>query len=126
MARMAASSAHNFHAIQQLLRVEAMARALGFYVGVLGFSNAPWGDGAFTSVTRDEAGLYLSRQSQGKGEAWVWIGVADVDALHAELVAKGVAIRMAPTTYPHAREMHVADPDGNVLRFGSDPEQEQQ
>ena len=36
-------------------------------------------------------------------------------------VALGVKIRMAPTNYPWALEMHVEDPDGNVIRFGSEP-----
>ncbi|HSH17195.1 MAG TPA: VOC family protein [Verrucomicrobiae bacterium] len=39
-----------------------------------------------------------------------------------ELTARGVAIRHPPTNYPWALEMHVEDPDGNVIRFGSDPD----
>jgi soluble lytic murein transglycosylase-like protein len=35
--------------------------------------------------------------------------------------AKGIAIRKQPETFPWAREFHVEDPDGNVIRFGSDP-----
>lgn len=31
-------------------------------------------------------------------------------------------IRHGPVTYPYAREMHIADPDGNVIRVGSDPD----
>lgn len=112
---------HNFHAVQPILRVEDMDRALAFYVDVLGFRNADWGNGDFTSVNRDDAGIYLCRQGQGAGCAWVWMGVADVDALHAELVAKGIAIRHGPVTYSYAREMHIEDADGNVIRFGSDP-----
>jgi hypothetical protein len=52
----------------------------------------------------------------------MWIGVDNVRGLHEELRAKGVAIRLAPTNYPWALEMQIEDPDGNVLRFGSDPE----
>jgi predicted enzyme related to lactoylglutathione lyase len=115
---------HNFHACQPILRVDDMKRALDFYVGVLGFSNAPWGDDDFTSINRDDAGIYLCRKGQGAGQAWVWMGVENVDRLHAELVARGVAIRHGPVTYSYAREMHVEDPDGNVIRFGSDPEGE--
>jgi len=53
--------------------------------------------------------------------AGVWIGVGDVERLHEEHQARGVKIRPPPTNYPWALEMHVEDPDGNVLRLGSDP-----
>lgn len=33
----------------------------------------------------------------------------------------GVPVRMPPTNYPWALEMHLEDPDGNVLRLGSEP-----
>lgn len=115
-------ASHNFHSVQPILRVDDMGRALDFYVGVLGFAAAAWGDDDFTSVNRDAAGLYLCRQGQGAGRAWVWIGVANVDRLHEELMGKRIPIRFGPVTFPHAREMHVEDPDGNVIRFGSDPE----
>jgi hypothetical protein len=38
------------------------------------------------------------------------------------LQLKGVTIRQAPTNYPWDLEIHVEDPDGHVLRMGSDPE----
>jgi len=37
------------------------------------------------------------------------------------LKERGVSIRLEPTNYLWALEMHVEDPDGNVLRFGSEP-----
>jgi uncharacterized glyoxalase superfamily protein PhnB len=44
--------------------------------------------------------------------------VEDVDALHAELVAKGVPIDLEPTDQTWGnREMYVKDPDGNSIRF---------
>jgi len=98
-----------------------MQASLQFYVDILGFENAPWGNDDFTCVTRDGAGLYLCRQGQGRGGAWVWMGVADVEKLHEELQARGVKIRQPPTNYPWALEMHLEDPDGNVLRLGSEP-----
>lgn len=110
-----------FENSQPILRVEEMARALSFYVDLLGFENAEWGDEQFTSIARDAAGIYLSQGDQGGGKAWIWIGVDDVQQLYEEYVALGVKIRMAPTNYPWALEMHVEDPDGNVIRFGSEP-----
>jgi len=110
-----------FENSQPILRVENMEAAVAFYTGVLGFVNAPWGTNDFTSVNRDKAGIYLCRASQGRGGAWVWIGVDDVSVLHSELVARGVEVMLPPTRFPWALEMQVQDPDGNVLRIGSEP-----
>ena len=110
-----------FEGSQPILRVESMDASLAFYVGKLGFRNVAWGNDEFTSVNRDGAGIYLCRGGQGRGAAWIWVGVGSVDDLERELEAQGVAIRMRPTNFPWALEMHVEDPDGNVIRFGSDP-----
>jgi len=104
-----------------ILRVGDMKTALAFYVDKLGFQNASWGTEDFTSVSRDRAGIYLCRGGQGRGGAWVWVGVEDATRLHEELLARGVAIRMPLTNFTWALEFHVEDPDGNVLRFGSEP-----
>jgi catechol 2,3-dioxygenase-like lactoylglutathione lyase family enzyme len=106
---------------QPILRVENMNASVRFYVEILGFQNVSWGTEEFTSVNRDRAGIYLCQRSQGRGGAWVWIGAEDVEALHEEFKARGVSIRLPPTNYPWALEMQVEDPDGNVLRFGSEP-----
>jgi predicted enzyme related to lactoylglutathione lyase len=113
-----------FEGSTPILRVEDMRASLQFYVDALGFKNANWGNDDFTSVSRDTAGIYLCRGGQGRGGAWVWIGVDDAEKLHEELKARGVAIRMPPTNFPWALEMHVEDPDGNVLRLGSEPREE--
>jgi predicted enzyme related to lactoylglutathione lyase len=110
-----------FEGSQPILRVEDMNASLHFYVDLLGFKNAFWGNDDFTSVNRDRAGIYLCQGGQGAGKAWIWIGVEDVEKLQEEFKARGVPIRMPPTNYPWALEMHVEDPDGNVIRFGSDP-----
>jgi predicted enzyme related to lactoylglutathione lyase len=98
-----------------------MDASLRFYVDILGFENADWGGSDFTSVSRDQATIYLCRPDEGYGGAWVWIGVDDVDRLHEELQERGVPIVTPPTNYPWALEMEVEDPDGNLLRFGSEP-----
>jgi catechol 2,3-dioxygenase-like lactoylglutathione lyase family enzyme len=110
-----------FEGSQPILRVENMQASLRFYVDALGFENVGWGTDDFTSVSRDRAAIYLCRGDQGRGGAWVWIGVEDAEKLHAELKARGVAIRLPPTNYPWALEMQIEDPDGNVLRLGSEP-----
>ena len=106
---------------QPILRVESIDRSLRFYVHDLGFENAGWGDDDFTCVSKDGAAIYLCRPGQGRGGAWVWLGVEDAERLHEEWKARGVPIRLPPTSYPWAIEMQVEDPDGNVLRLGSEP-----
>lgn len=110
-----------FEGAQPILRVENMETSLRFYVDQLGFTSAPWGNKNFTSVNRDSAGIYLCCGDQGRGGAWVWVGVQDAEKLHEEFKARGVPIRMPPTNYSWAIEFHAQDPDGNVLRFGSEP-----
>ena len=110
-----------FERSEPILRVENMQASLQFYVNLLGFENASWGTGDFTHVSRDDAGIYLCQGGQGRGGAWVWIGVEDAAKLHAEYKARGVSIRLPPTNYAWALEMQVEDPDGNVLRLGSEP-----
>lgn len=114
-------AAVRFECSSPILRVENMPAAVDFYVNKLGFKNAPWGTDEFTSVNRDRAGIYLCKGAQGRGAAWAWVGVEDARKLHEEYLARGVPVKMAPTKYPWALEMHVEDPDGNVLRFGSEP-----
>jgi catechol 2,3-dioxygenase-like lactoylglutathione lyase family enzyme len=98
-----------------------MRASVRYYVDVLGFRNAEWGNDDFTSVTRDSAGIYLCRGDQGQPGTWAWIGVEDVAALHEEYKASGARIRHPPENYLWACEMKVEDPDGHVLRFGSEP-----
>jgi predicted enzyme related to lactoylglutathione lyase len=118
---MASPASVYFENSQPILRVENMEASLHFYVDQLGFKNAAWGGADFTSVNRDQAGIYLCRGDQGRGGAWVWIGVEDATKLHEELKDRGVPIRKPPTNYSWAMEFQVEDPDGNVLRFGSEP-----
>ncbi len=98
-----------------------MEAALEFYCEKLGFVNAEWGGDDFTLISRDGASIYLCLQDQGAGHAWAWIGVEDAARLHEEFLRHDVPIRMLPTNYPWALELHVEDPFGNVLRFGSEP-----
>jgi predicted enzyme related to lactoylglutathione lyase len=111
-----------FECSTPILRVASMAASLHFYVDLLGFDNAPWGNEDFTCVSRDRAALYLCQGGQGRGAAWAWIGVEDATALHEQYKLLGVKILNAPTNYPWALEFQIEDPDGNVLRIGSDPQ----
>lgn len=112
----------HFERSQPILRVEDMQRALHFYLGKLGFKKAEWSTNDFAGIERDGASMYLCRGAQGKGGAWVWLGVEDARKLHEQLKAAGVKIILPPTNYQWALEFQVEDPDGNVLRLGSEPE----
>jgi Glyoxalase/Bleomycin resistance protein/Dioxygenase superfamily len=102
-----------------------MAISIRYYVDVLGFDKAEWSNDDFTSVNRDRAGIYLCRGGQGRPGTWAWIGVEDVATLYEEYKASGAKIRHAPANYSWALEMKVEDPDGHVLRFGSEPKEGQ-
>jgi len=109
--------------VTPILYVADMQASLAFYVDVLGFEKADWGDDNFTSVNRDNTGLYLCKGAQGLPGTWIWIGFGgDIFELHEQLRSKGVTIRLPPTNYSWAYEMQVLDPDGHILRFGTDPD----
>lgn len=113
-------TAVRFGGVTPILRVSDFDRSVAYYTDALGFSLA-WKGGRFGCVSRGETSLMLSEGSQGCPGTWVWVGVGDADALHDELRARGATIRHPPTNYPWgSREVHVFDPDGHVLRFGSE------
>lgn len=108
--------------ITPILAVGRLSESLAHYVRVLGFE-IDWEQGAMASVSRDRAGIMLCEGGQGHPGTWVWVGVDDAEKLFSEYSASGATIRMPPTNYPWAYEFHVEDPDGNVLRFGSEPKE---
>ena len=109
-----------------LVHVSISAVAEAFYCGRLGFrrefayrvdDSSP--DPCFLGLSRDGVRLDVSSFS-GDSVAGGVVGVIvdDVDALHGELLAKGVAIALPPTDQTWGnREMYVRDPDGNTIRF---------
>ena len=112
-----------FEHAEPILRVSDMGRSLRYYVDVLGFTNADWGGSDFTCVTRDGASVYLCEGDQGQPGTWVWVGVEDVEPLYQVYLASGATILHPPENFPWACEMKVKDPDGHVLRFGSEPKE---
>lgn len=104
-----------------ILNVRDLEASIAYYTGVLGFA-LDWGavHGA-AQVSRDGCGVMLIQGEQGHAGTWVWFGVGDAAALHEEYRAAGARVRMAPANLPWALEFHVLDPDGHVLRLGSEP-----
>lgn len=103
-----------------ILRVENLEASIAYYLERLGFK-LEWRDGSVASVRRDRMSLMLSEGDQGNPGTWIWIATSDVDQLYTEFQARGAQLRHPPTNYPwESRECQVTDPDGHVLRFGSD------
>ena len=104
-----------------ILRVGELEASLRYYVARLAFTVAWSTPHILAGISRGDSWLMLAEGDQGHAGGWAWIGVDDVTALHDELHARGAHIRLPPTPFPWALEMQVLDPDGNVLRFGSEP-----
>lgn len=120
-----AKVAIEFGGVTPVLRVRDLAASLEYYTRVLGFKikfvYPQSGEFFFASISRGKCCLFLSVGDQGHPGSWVWIDGKDVDALYDEFKASGAKIRNPPTNYDWALEMQVEDPDGNILRIGSDP-----
>jgi predicted enzyme related to lactoylglutathione lyase len=113
-----------FECVVPILRVAKLRTSLEFYEGVLGFHRDWGGDAAYpdyAGVSRGPGAVMLSEGGQGNPGTWVWFGVEDAEVLHEEYKAIGAPIILPPTDYPWAVEFRVRDPDGHVLRFGSEP-----
>ncbi len=124
------------------LDVADLDRSLAAYVGVLGFRcvvTRP--EERFAYLVREGAHLML-QEAAGPGRRFrtaplafpfgrgvnLQIEVSDVDALHAAVARSGLVVHVAleerwyrqADTEAGLRQFVVADPDGYLLRFGSD------
>jgi len=111
-----------------LLHVSNAAAGEDFYCNRLGFqqgfahrADEARPDPCYMGVSRDGVWLHLSSFSGDSVPGGVVnLVVEDVDALHAEFVAKGVPIAVEPVDQTWGtREMYVKDADGNCVRFMS-------
>ncbi len=110
-----------FENVSPIFRVESLTASIDYYVRVLGFKVDWENPRVIASISRDGCSIFLSEGDQGNPGGWMWIGVGDVEALFAEYRGKGAKVRHPPTNYSWAFEMQIEDPDGNVLRMGSEP-----
>jgi catechol 2,3-dioxygenase-like lactoylglutathione lyase family enzyme len=105
-----------------IFSVNSLRGSQQYYRDVLGF-NVDWEDGEppdFGAISRGEAVFFLCQRCQGNPGAWVMVFAEDVDRLYRQFAARKALVKMPPTDMPwKLREMHVADPDGNVIRFAS-------
>jgi catechol 2,3-dioxygenase-like lactoylglutathione lyase family enzyme len=109
----------NFECNCPILRVSTLAASIDYYVQKLGFK-VDWQTAQLVSMSRGRSCIFLSEGDQGHPGSWVWIGVSDVAALFEEYMQTGAKVRHRPTNYVWAYEMQVEDPDGNILRIGSE------
>ena len=104
-------------------------RSEDYYCRVLGFTklfsyppDATTGP-RYIGVARDGVSLHLQSYKPdraGMTDAFLW--ATDVDALHAEVSARGAIVHMPPTDQTWGnREVGIRDPDGNVLVFARTP-----
>jgi len=109
--------------VTPILRVEDLMVSRRYYIETLGFL-LDWDAGAMLSVSRDSKSIMLCERAQGQPGTWLWIGVEDADTLFDEFISKNARIRSPPQNFTWAYEFEVEDPDGHVLRFGSEPKPE--
>jgi predicted lactoylglutathione lyase len=106
--------------VTPILRVEDLEASRRYYIQTLGFS-LDWDADGMISVSRNGKSVMLCEGEQGVPGVWLWIGVDDADPFFAEFSARGAKIRSPPQNFSWAYEFEVEDPDGHVLRVGSEP-----
>lgn len=122
--RLAAGASFRLRGASGVFTVSDVTQALDFYVGRMGFAEEfRVGDPpSYASVERGPVSLQLmpaARAPATLGRSSVYVFVRGVDALHADLLARGCPIELPPTDLPYGmREASVRDPDGNRLTFG--------
>ena len=113
----------SYEGVVPILRVADLTTSIDYYTNILGFELQWQEPSVLASIIRDEVKLFLAQGDQGNPGSWIWIGVDDAEQLFNDYRAKGAKIRHPPTNYSWAYEMQVEDPDGNVLRMGSEPKE---
>jgi catechol 2,3-dioxygenase-like lactoylglutathione lyase family enzyme len=104
--------------------VTDIAKSTEHYRDVLGFTvTFEYGTPTFyVCLCRDEVALHLllaSRTSRLSGNGGICVFVRDVDAVYAELAARGARIVKRPQNYDYGmRDFDLIDLDGNQLTFG--------
>ena len=110
-----------------VLAVQDMERSARYFADVLGF-RVGWQDATgWRLVERDGVRIMLGNcprtpaASEIGDHSWFgYVELDDVDAFHAEILARG-AVCTEPADRPYGmREMLVTTPDGHRLMFGKD------
>ena len=108
-----------------VVQVSDLDRSIAYYDSI-GFTvTGIWGDPPGVAITRRgkvSIMLQLADQVHNAGGRWyVYVYVADVDTVFAELTDRGVETTGPPEDkYYGCRDFTVTDPDGHCLAFGTD------
>lgn len=105
--------------------VKDVDASVAYYVDALGFALRWRYNSGFACVAQGKCSIFLTDDNQSQSRMWIWVGVPNVRALHAQYLSSGAKVRNPPNNFNWAIEMQVEDLDGNVLRIGSDPEKDQ-
>jgi len=110
-----------------VLQVADVQASVGFYTGKLGFTaHTMWGDPpGFGIVQRGTVTIALDRGRDGRvplNQYWAaYVYVTEIDALCAELQAKGVEFVRGPEDMAYGcRDFDIRDHDGHLIAFGED------
>jgi predicted enzyme related to lactoylglutathione lyase len=102
--------------------VSDLNAALAYYRG-LGFSTRAWRGGGYGFVSYDGVEIHLGVEpgldARPDRRSTAYLFVADADALARSWQAAGGDVRPPQDTEWGQHEGVLADPDGNVIRFGS-------
>ena len=108
--------------VAPIFPVRDLVAALAYYRG-LGFAVRPWHSGGYGFVTFEDAEIHLGVEpdldTRTDRKASAYLFVADADALAATWLAAGGDVRPPQDTEWGQHEGVLADPDGNIIRFGS-------
>jgi catechol 2,3-dioxygenase-like lactoylglutathione lyase family enzyme len=114
----------NLSAAIPIIRIFSVAKAKEFYLDFLGFT-LEWehrfeeGFPLYAQVRRSDLVLHLSEHhGDATPGSTVFVPVVDIDALHRELESRQYAYaRPGIEALGWGRQLQVADPFGNRLRF---------
>jgi catechol 2,3-dioxygenase-like lactoylglutathione lyase family enzyme len=106
------------------MAVRDLAEHRRFYGATLGFAEQPWPNGAafrlgesLVCLEEDRAAT-LDPVRPARGWRYITLQVADIDAVHDELLSKGAREGLAPVTLGEvARISMILDPDGNWIEL---------
>lgn len=108
-----------------LLQVTDMDASLSFWRDTLGlpFAATDYGDGSYEASVGGVRLLLHEEFEPGsrRSGALLQLQVADADALHATLAARGLESRRPPQDTPWGRFFSIDTPDGYRLSFTSPP-----
>ena len=96
-------------------------KSFAYYTEKLGFEKKwDWGNPPdFGCVGKDEVEIFFCLKNQGNPGSWICINVDNVDEYYEFIKERSANILSVPGDKEwNMREMLVADPDSNVIRFG--------